>query len=88
MRPSGKATRSANIGNIRATSNAARRDARARRMQAEFHHGLLGYGSGVLAAEPLDYPADEGAADGSQHQDRHIRLRDDGVGQAEQDSNH
>jgi hypothetical protein len=31
----------ANIGNIRPTSNAAQPGCSVRRMQAEFHHGLL-----------------------------------------------
>ena len=42
MRPPGKATRSPNIGNIRATSNAVQAGCSGRRMQPEFHHGLLG----------------------------------------------
>ena len=49
MRPYGKAPRSPNIGNIGATSNAARRDAAHAECSRGFHHGLLGGAVEVVA---------------------------------------
>ena len=52
MRPAGKATRSPDIGNIRATSNERQAGCSVRRMQAGFHHRLPGARLPRMAIHP------------------------------------
>jgi hypothetical protein len=80
MRPPGKATRSPNIGNIRATSNAARRDAASAECSQGFHHGLL---------DPMDCPrrADHGGSAGElRNGTDHFQGTDERNGTSEDDS--